>query len=83
MNQVRLAVIGAGVMGARHAELVCAHDACLLVGVCDTDPSRKGVADRCRVPFYTSAEELIERERPSGAIIATSNSQHAPVAEGR
>jgi predicted dehydrogenase len=81
MNQVRLAVIGAGLMGARHAELVCAHDMCLLVGICDTDPSRKGVADSCQVPFYASAEELIEQEKPSGAIIATSNSHHASVAE--
>ena len=81
MDQVRLAVIGAGLMGARHAELVCAHDMCVLVGVCDADPSRKGVAGRCQAPFYTSVEELIEQEKPSGAIIATPNAHHASVAE--
>jgi predicted dehydrogenase len=81
MNQVRLAVIGAGLMGAKHAELVYAHGACSLVGVCDMDPSRKGVADRCQAPFYTSAVKLIEQENPSGAIIATSNAHHASIAE--
>jgi predicted dehydrogenase len=54
---------------------------CSLVGICDTDRSRKRVADGCRVPFYASAEALIEREKPSGAIIATSNAHHASVAE--
>ncbi|MFC1452143.1 Gfo/Idh/MocA family protein [Verrucomicrobiota bacterium] len=81
MSQTRLAVIGAGVMGARHAELVCAHDKCSLVGICDMDPSRRSAADSFQVPFYTSAEELLEQEEPSGAIIATSNAHHASVAE--
>lgn len=81
MHQVRLAVIGAGLIGAKHAQLVCAHDMCSLVGICDKDRSRKVVADRCQVPFYTSVDELIEKERPSGAIIATPNSHHASAAE--
>jgi len=81
MTQVKLAVIGAGLIGARHAELVCAHDMCSLVGICDTDRSRKVVADSCQVPFYTSVEEMIEKEKPSGAIIATPNSHHASTAE--
>ena len=81
IKQVRLAVIGAGQMGVKHAELVRRHDACVLVGICDLDPSRQAVADRLQVPFYRSAETLIERERPSGAIIATPNSRHASVAE--
>jgi predicted dehydrogenase len=81
MNQVKLAVIGAGLIGARHAELISANEVCSLVGVCDKDQSRKAVADRCQAPFYTSVEQLVEHEKPSGVIIATPNSQHASVAE--
>jgi len=81
MKPERLAVIGVGLIGLRHAELIQAHDACSLVGLCDVDPSRKAVADRFGVPFYASIEELIEREQPSGAIIATSNPMHAAVAD--
>ena len=38
MARVRLAVMGAGLIGARHAALVRANAACVLVGLCDTDP---------------------------------------------
>ena len=81
MEQTRLAIIGTGRMGVRHAELVHAHPMCSLVGVCDTDPSRKAVADRFGVPFHTSVEALIEARKPAGAIIATPTSHHASVAE--
>ncbi len=80
MERVRLAVMGAGLIGAKHAGLVRANGACVLVGICDTDPARQPVADGLGVPFYRCAEELIRRERPAGAIIATPNIEHAPVA---
>ena len=81
MEPARLAVIGAGLIGEKHAELVSAHPMCSLVGICDTDPSRRAVADRFGVPFHTSVAALIEQEKPSGAIIATPTSHHASVAE--
>ena len=81
MALVKLAVVGAGAMGAKHAELVRAHEACRLVGVCDADPNRRGAADACGVPFHRCVEELIEREEPDGIIIATPNAEHACVAE--
>lgn len=78
MEHVRIAVIGSGLIGARHAELVNANAACELVGVCDTDPARKPVAEALGVPFSSSVAEIIERQQPNGAIIATPNSAHAP-----
>lgn len=81
MKQLRTAVIGVGLIGTRHAQLIAGHDRCALAAICDADPSRRAIADRFGVPFYTSAEELLEREQPSGAIIATPNAQHASVAE--
>jgi len=77
MERVRIAVIGAGLIGAKHAELVRANGACELVGICDTDTARRRVAEALEVPFHTSADELIEREHPHGAIVATPNSAHA------
>lgn len=81
MEQTRLAVIGAGHIGAKHAELVATHPMCSLVGICDTDLSRRIVADQFAVPFHSSVETLIEREHPVGAIIATPTSHHASVAK--
>ncbi len=81
MEQTRIAVIGTGRMGVKHAELVHTHPTCSLAGICDTDPSRKAVADRLGVPFHASVERLIDQEPPAGAIIATPASAHASVAE--
>jgi len=81
MEQIKLAVIGAGSMGVKHAHLISSHDRCTLAGICDTNPSLRSVADKFGVRFYTSPEELINKENPTGAIIATPNSLHASLAE--
>ena len=81
MKPVRLSVIGAGLMGRKHADLINAHSTCSLVGICDVDSSRRSVAEEFNVPFYQDVEALLERERPEGAIIATPNGLHAVVAE--
>ena len=76
-----MAVIGAGLVGRRHAELVAAHNGSLLVGICDVDRGRRPIAEELNVPFYQDVEELLERETPQGAIISTPNGDHASVAE--
>ena len=81
MTKVNLAVIGTGQMGRKHAGYIRASDACSMVGICDVDPSRKSVAEEYGVPFYQDAEELLARERPDGAIIATPNAAHSAMAE--
>ena len=62
MDSVRLAILGAGVMGRKHAELVAASDACSLVGVCDVDPSGRAVAEQLNVPFY---QDVASCHRPA------------------
>lgn len=81
MDPIRLGVIGTGEMGRKHAELVAQHRACRLVGICDVDPDRRAVAEEFNVPFYQDVEDLLDREMPQGAIIATPNRNHADVAE--
>ncbi|MEZ4730451.1 MAG: Gfo/Idh/MocA family oxidoreductase [Caldilineaceae bacterium] len=81
MNKPRLAIIGAGVIGQKHAALVTSSAVATLVGICDSDRSRATVARQFQVPFYQTPEELLARERPDGAIIATPNQVHAAAAE--
>ena len=66
MDRVRLAVIGAGLIGTRHAALAQGSESCVLVGICDPDPALRAVADELGVALYRSTEELIERERTEG-----------------
>ena len=83
MEPVRLAVIGAGLIGEKHAKLVSAHSGGALVGLCDVALNHRSTADALGVPFFQHVEELLERERPEGAIVATPNHLHATVAEVR
>ncbi len=81
INPARLVVIGLGLMGSRHVELVQAHPRCELVGVCDADPNMKSVADEAGGPFFQNIEELLDRTQPDGAIIATPSAHHVEAFE--
>ncbi|MCE7982264.1 MAG: gfo/Idh/MocA family oxidoreductase [Caldilinea sp. CFX5] len=80
-NKCRIAIVGAGVIGQKHAGLVRASAVAELVGICDSDGSRVQVAHEFQVPFYQKLEELLITQRPAGVIVATPNHLHAPVAE--
>lgn len=78
---IRIAVIGAGLIGRKHAKLIAAQNDCSLAGICDLDPNRRPLAERLAVPFYRDLKELLEQENPEGAIISTPNDSHAAVSE--
>jgi predicted dehydrogenase len=77
MKPVKLAIVGAGLIGRRHMELVSDSTECTLVAVCDADPARAATAEEFGVPFYQSLEALLSESTPQGAIIATPTDQHA------
>jgi len=56
---LRVAVIGAGHLGRHHARIYAAHEGAQLVGVADSDPARREIADQYGVPFYTDWYDLI------------------------
>lgn len=80
-NKTKLAVIGAGLIGQKHAALITTCSQATLAGVCDQDASRRAVADQFESAFYQDLEQLLSQEKPDGAIIATPNHAHASVAE--
>ena len=81
MKPVKLAVVGAGLIGSKHARLVRGQAGCSLVGICDADSTRRRVAERLAVPFYRDPSELLGEQQPEGAIVATPNGTHLAVAE--
>ena len=81
MEPVKLAVVGAGLIGSRHVRLIHRQPECSLVGICDPDPGRRPVAEEFDVPFYRDLSALLEEQQPEGAIVATPNGTHLAVAE--
>lgn len=73
---VKLAVMGAGVIGRRHAEHVAACADAVLSAVVDPAPAAQEVAALYGATWYASFAECLAADRPDGVIIATPNQMH-------
>ena len=80
MTQVRIAVIGAGLIGRTHiAVLRAGHPDYALAGVADPSPAAAAEGQSLGYPVYATVEELFERAMPDGAIVAVPNQMHVKV----
>ena len=61
MKPVKLAIIGTGLIGRKHMELVSASTDCILSAVCDADPARAATAEEFGVPFYQDLGALLDQ----------------------
>ena len=73
---VKLAVLGAGLIGKRHIEHVLSEPCAELMAVVDPSPAAKLLADEKRVGWYPSFAAMIAKERPEGIVVATPNQMH-------
>lgn len=74
---MRLGLVGAGLIGARHAAAIAAQEGAGLAWVADPAPAGAEVAARHDVPHYPDLDRAL-RDRPDGVILATPNRMHAP-----
>jgi predicted dehydrogenase len=76
MHPVKLAVMGAGLIGKRHAEHVAAEASAELVAIVDPSPVGRELAERLSTTWFKSFADLVAAGRPEGVIIATPNQLH-------
>lgn len=74
MTPVRIAVVGAGLIGRRHIGLVRADPGSELVAVVDPEPAAR---DGHGAPGYADVEDMLAAVRPDGVIVASPNRFHA------
>lgn len=79
MRKLRLAVIGAGLIGKRHIDLVAAEPACELVAICDAQPAAATLAAPYGAHFFADYTTMLAQVALDGVIIATPNQLHVPV----
>jgi predicted dehydrogenase len=78
----RVGVIGVGHLGQHHARVYTELLDARLTGVVDVDESRAHfVSEQLGVPFYTSMEELIDRQHPEALSIVVPTSLHYDIAK--
>ena len=76
MQQLRIAVAGAGTIGRRHIELILRRRDCGLAAIIDPALGAADIASRSGVPLFSSLTDLFAHERPDGVILATPNGLH-------
>ena len=77
MSKVNLAIIGYGLVGKRHAEAIKAYPDANLSSIVENDPnSLEGLNENTNLKIYTEINELMEKDKPNGVIIATPTPLH-------
>jgi predicted dehydrogenase len=80
-STVRLAVIGAGVMGSSHVRDIPTLENAELAAVCDIDHERADrFAEGYEVPAYYDYHDLLESGKVDAVMIATPHYFHTPIA---
>jgi predicted dehydrogenase len=90
MDKVRYAIIGFGGIAENRVakegfgldrDRFAGHPRAELVGVTDTNTTRKDAATRLGLTWYDSAEAILSNPAIEAVFIATNNLSHAPLAE--
>lgn len=79
-SKPQIAVVGAGLVGARHAREVAHSNRCELAGIVDPDPAIKSLTQSLATRWFESMESLPEKGI-DGVIIATPNTHHRTAAD--
>ncbi|MFP8780798.1 Gfo/Idh/MocA family protein [Hydrogenophaga sp. RWCD_12] len=80
MNTTRLLVIGAGAIGRTHIDRIHRTPGLALAGIADPSDAGRALAESLDVPWTPDHLSALERLQPQGAIVATPNPQHVPMA---
>ena len=76
MAELKIAVLGAGVMGQAHADRIAREPTLRLAGLVDPHPGAPETAARHGARAFPTLAELIAADRPDGVVIATPNALH-------
>ncbi len=76
MTPVRLAIVGGGVIGRRHAGAIAEVSVAELAAVADPATTGKALADERGVPHYGDLQSMLESERLDGVIVSTPTVHH-------
>lgn len=81
MADLRIAVIGAGVIGRTHIDTLKAAEGVSLSAIADPSPAARDLAERHQARYFADAEGLLSAGVADGVVIASPNDTHVPIAE--
>ena len=72
----RLAVVGAGLIGKRHVEVIVRSAEARLAAIVDPDPAAEQLANVHSVPWFADLGDMLDAELSDGVVIASPNQLH-------
>jgi predicted dehydrogenase len=75
---LKIALVGAGLIGRAHLDRLDASPDCDCAAICDPTDAAKALAGERGLPWFPSQREMLAQIKPDGAIIATPNALHVP-----
>ena len=79
MTPLAIGVIGAGMIGKKHIEVILADAGCRLAGIADPAPAAKALAESVGAPHFPRWETMLDEAELQGVIVAIPNALHVPV----
>jgi predicted dehydrogenase len=76
MAPVKIALMGAGLIGKRHAAHVIAEPGAVLSAIIDPAPTGKAFAEEIGIAWYPTFSAIPASGKPDGVIVATPNQLH-------
>jgi predicted dehydrogenase len=80
MTPIRIAVIGAGLIGRKHIGILKEDPAFEVAGIADPSPQAEGYARENGFPYFKDTEALLDKAKPDGVVIANPNALHRETA---
>ena len=76
MEKLNIAIVGFGMIGRRHMEILNASTQAQLSAIVDVAESSKKYARENKIRYFETLEELFKYHQPDGVILATPNALH-------
>jgi predicted dehydrogenase len=80
MKPLRIAVIGAGMIGQKHLSVLLGNPlAYETAAIADPTPAAEALARKHGIAYFKDYERMLDEAKPDGAIVATPNQLHVAV----
>lgn len=79
-SPLRIALIGAGVMGRQHQQHLQSLDEAVLCAIADPGQQAAEFAAQCGVAYFVEHRQMLDEARPEAAIVANPNNLHVSTA---
>lgn len=81
MASIRVAVVGAGVIGRTHIDTLGVARGVALSAVVDPSPEARDLAERHQVPHFTEVAALLDAGLADAVVVASPNNTHVAITE--